>query len=84
MENLPKHPSMKGPAIYRIRVDGVINSNWSSRLEGVNITEVTGEKGNTECILVGRLADQSALAGLLNTLYELHRPVLSVECLEAG
>jgi hypothetical protein len=84
MKDLPTHRSMKGPAIYRIRVEGAINSNLSSRLEGVNITQVSGEEGSAECILVGRLADQSALAGLLNTLFELHRPVLSVECLEAG
>jgi hypothetical protein len=84
MKDLPTYPSMMGPAIYRIRVEGAIKSNWSSRLEGMNITQVAGEKENKECILVGRLADQSALAGLLNTLYELHRPVLSVECLEVG
>ena len=29
--------------------------------------------------LVGELADQAALAGVLNTLFELHLPVLSVE-----
>jgi len=30
-------------------------------------------------ILLGELVDQAALAGVLNTLYELHLPVLSVE-----
>jgi hypothetical protein len=34
--------------------------------------------------LVGRLPDQSALSGVLNTLYETQYPVLSVECLEVG
>ncbi len=29
--------------------------------------------------LVGRLKDQAALAGVLNTLYELHIPILAVE-----
>ena len=33
--------------------------------------------------LEGRLADQAALTGVMNTLYELHLPVLSVDCLEA-
>ena len=78
------HLSMQGPAIYRIRVEGSINPNWFARLEGMNITPGVCENGQTESILVGRLADQSALAGVLNTLYELHRPVLSVDCLEAG
>lgn len=84
MRDIPAYPSMEGPAIYRIRVEGNIKTNWAPRLEGMNITPVQGEKGQMESILVGRLADQSALAGLLNTLYELHRPVLSVDCLEVG
>ena len=34
-----------------------------------------------ETVLEGRLADQSALAGVLNFLYELHMPVISADCL---
>jgi len=37
--------------------------------------------GGVETVLSGRLADQAALIGVFNTLYELHLPVLSVECL---
>jgi hypothetical protein len=38
-----------------------------------------------ECsVVVGRLPDQSALSGVLCTLYELGYPVLSLECLELG
>jgi hypothetical protein len=84
MKDSPKHLSMQGPAIYRIRVEGSINPKWFSRLEGMNVTAGSSQAGITESILVGRLADQAALSGLLNTLYELHRPVLSVDCLEAG
>jgi hypothetical protein len=32
--------------------------------------------------LVGEMEDQAALAGVLNTLYELHLPLLSVEFLK--
>jgi hypothetical protein len=48
----------------------------------MNITESRRPDGETECILAGRLADQTALAGVLNRLYELHLPVFSVDCLE--
>ena len=34
--------------------------------------------------LTGNLQDQASLAGVLRTLYEMHLPVLSVECLNAG
>jgi hypothetical protein len=37
------------------------------------------EEGAREATLVGRLADQAALLGVLNTLYGLHLPLLSVE-----
>jgi hypothetical protein len=35
--------------------------------------------GSPATTLEGKINDQSALAGVLNTLYELHLPVLSVE-----
>jgi hypothetical protein len=50
---------------------------------GMNITAGSDER-NLQSTLVGRLPDQSALAGVLNTLYEEQYPVLSVECLELG
>ena len=77
-------PTMKEPAIYRIRVRGHLDGKWSERLEGMNITEVRHSEKDDETILVGRLADQAALAGVMNTLYEQHLPVLSVDCLEEG
>ena len=75
-----KKPTMEGPAIYRICVKGALASEWSSRLAGMQITPT--DSGST--ILVGRLTDQAALSGVLTALYELHLPVSSVECLEAG
>lgn len=76
-------PSMTGPAIYRIRVQGRLDPSWSDRLEGMNITRATAADDKEQTVLVGRLRDQGALSGVLNTLYELHFPVLSVECLES-
>jgi len=71
---------MHGPAIYRICVRGHLDASWSDRIGGMQITETRGPDGNPETILVGRLADQAALSGILNALYELHLPVLSAEC----
>ena len=34
-------------------------------------------------ILVGRLPDQAALAGILKTLYKLHLPVVKTECVDS-
>ena len=75
-------PTMKEPAIYRIRVGGRVDPRWADRVSGMQITHVTRLPGKTESVLVGRLADQSALNGLLTALYDRHMPVISVECLE--
>ena len=74
------HATMQGPAIYQIRVQGIIPLDWSSRLMGKNIT-LSREDEST---LVGRLPDQAALSGVLSALYDQQYPVLSVECLEVG
>lgn len=74
---------MNCPAVYRVRVQGRVPLDWSTRLMGMNIT-ASHDDDEDSSTLVGRLPDQSALSGVLNTLYEKQYPVLSVECLEVG
>jgi hypothetical protein len=71
---------MSGPAIYRIRVRGRLDAALSDRLEGMRIENLARDDGKIESVLEGRLLDQAALSGVLNTLYELHLPVMSVDC----
>jgi hypothetical protein len=67
------------PAVYTIRVRGHIDPGWSARLEGMAIRSSPDEHGTPGTTLIGEITDQSALAGVLNTIYELHLLVLSVE-----
>ncbi len=76
-------PTMQGPAMYRVRVIGRLDPNWSDRLEGMKISESTTPGGEVVTALEGQLADQAALSGVLDTLYQLHLPVLSVDCLDS-
>lgn len=69
------------PARYQIRVLGRISELWSGRLEGMSINKDTGNENPAICALEGELLDQAALLGVINWLYELHLPILSVECL---
>ena len=69
---------MDKPAIYRIKVRGVIPDSWSDRLGGLQIVATTPE-GLT---LEGWLPDQAALNGVLDTLYGLRLPLLEVSCLQ--
>ena len=75
------YPTMSGPAIYRIRVRGRLDDELSGRLEGMHIESLARDDGKAESVLEGRLIDQAALAGVLNKLYELHLPVMAVDCL---
>jgi hypothetical protein len=75
--------TMNRPAVYRVRVQGSIPLDWSARLMGMNIT-TSIDADDDQSTLVGRLPDQAALSGVLNTLYDTQFPVLSVECLEVG
>jgi hypothetical protein len=74
-------PTMSDPAEYRIRIQGRIGPSWRGRLAGMVATESIGEGGGVVTTLVGRLADQAALAGILNTIYGLQLPVISAEWL---
>jgi hypothetical protein len=70
------------PTVYVIRVAGVMDNNWSGYFSGLTIkTETTGSEERTSITtLSGRMADQAALHGLLNALYDHQYPLLSVEC----
>ena len=71
------------PAVYRIRVVGSVDPHSSGIVEGMQITKSCDSSGTVETLLIGMVPDQAALSGVLNTLYEMHLPVKSVECLEA-
>lgn len=76
--------TMDGAATYRITVQGTVDPSWTSRLAGMSISEKILDNDAVVTILVGRLPDQTALSSVLNTLYELHLPVVSADCLENG
>ena len=79
----PRNPiPFDRPTTYQIIVQGRIDPTWSDRLEGVTISQPTVEEDPPVTTLEGELSDQAALAGVLNTLYELHLTVLSVKRME--
>ena len=83
MSRPPLKPNpFDSPASYQIIVQGRIDQTWSDRLEGMLIYLNRVEGNPCATMLVGELSDQAALAGVLNTLYELHLPVLTVKRLE--
>jgi len=77
-------PRQEKAAIYRICVQGYLAESWSERLGGVTISSQRREDGGAETTLVGQVVDQTALLGILNTLHDLHLPLLSVAVEPSG
>ena len=70
------------PATYRIRVQGKLDESWLEQLGGMAVAPDAPDDKSPVTILVGHMPDQAALSGVLNTLYEMHLPLLSVENLD--
>ncbi|MGB5986484.1 MAG: hypothetical protein WBG37_14355 [Desulfobacterales bacterium] len=81
IESLVKTLKFENPATYRIRVTGHIDDSLSERLGGMVLTRAFTADSCPITILVGHLNDQAALSGVLNELYEMHLPLLTVESL---
>lgn len=62
------------PCLYKIRVKGCLDSKWSDWFDGFTISA----QANGETLLVGPIADQAALHGLLNKIRDLGLPLLSI------
>ena len=68
----------EGPAQYEIRVRGVLDSQWSTWLDDLEITsDVPGQT-----LIAGPVTDQAALHGLLAKIRDLNLPLLSVRRLD--
>ena len=75
--------SFQKPAIYKIKVEGVLKENWSEKFQGLKISIERSLSGKPVSVLTGKINDQSALAGLLDTLYNFNMTILSVNMLKS-
>ena len=76
-----KHLKLWTPATYLIEVEGDLDESWSDRLGGLRIRSRQRADESTVTTRSGRMRDQAELSGVLNSLYELHLPILKVEVL---
>ena len=64
--------------MYRIRIQGKLDPRWSEWLADMSIASERTEAGGPAVELTGLLADQAALRGVLNRLWDLNLAVISV------
>lgn len=82
MEKSRRGISLLDPAAYRIRIQGILDKNWSDYCGGMTIKHVGDPRYAPMSILSGTLADQCALIGVLNSLHDIGYPILSVAYLD--
>tara|TARA_R110000772_G_scaffold24209_3_gene64098 strand:- start:819 stop:1073 length:255 start_codon:yes stop_codon:yes gene_type:complete len=70
-----------GPAIYCIKVQGVIDERYTGYFGDMVISAEQKAEGKITGILTGKIKDQSELLGVLNALHNLHLPIVSMETL---
>lgn len=73
-----KQPAFDQPASFRITGLGHLGDEWADYLRGMTIDNLLDEETPVAAV-TGRLPDQAALLGVLNTLYDSHITVLAVE-----
>jgi hypothetical protein len=83
MEKYSPGVSLLAPAMYRVCIQGILDKNWSDYCGGMAIEYGNDPHHHAVTIMTGRLADQSALVGVLNSLHDIGCPILSVERIEA-
>ena len=81
-ESTRKRKKMEDAATYQIRVQGCLEEVWSDRLANMTITMDLKDQHVPMSILKGMIRDQSELLGVLNGLYQMRVPILSLEVLD--
>jgi hypothetical protein len=76
--------SLDQPGTYRIRVQGQLDERWLDYFEGMTIDVTQAADGLPVSTLSGCLQDQAAVHGMLQKLYSLGFPLLSVEQVEGN
>ena len=77
MNTIALENKFTGPATYQISVQGNIVNNLINRLGEMEVSK-TGLANKTISTLTGNVQDQSALSGILNTLFDYRYTVISV------
>lgn len=74
--------TFEGSASYRICIRGALDERWSDCLGGMRLSRRRLRDQSITTELLGPLFDQAALLGVLNALYDMHFPIISVTYLE--
>jgi len=72
-------PAVDQARIYRIQVEGTLSPHWLRLFDGLDPQVEAGPGKASRITLCGAFADQAALNGVLQSLYNLGCVLVSVE-----
>ena len=64
--------------VYQICVDGRLDEHWANWFDGLIVSTDCINGGRTITTLTGLVADQPALRGILNRIWDLNLNLISV------
>jgi hypothetical protein len=79
-ETYPPTEDHYDTGLYEIRIKGHLSPQWRDWFGGLTLTL----EDNGETLLIGLVADQAALHGLLRKVRDLGMPLLSIIRVEPG
>ena len=79
VEQIKEHPQAR---TYQITVKGRLDASWSDWFNDMAIMARDEDDGSAITTLTGRVADQSALRGILSKLWDLNLELVSVNRVE--
>jgi hypothetical protein len=76
---------LNNDGIYEIKIKGLLNDHWEQWFEGMTLEHRKNAETGQDCtLIIGPIADQPALHGLLAKIRDLNLTLISVRKFDAG
>jgi hypothetical protein len=79
-ETMPDSSSVKMStvAVYELRIQGRLDASWINQMQADTISVLGDADQNPVTVLTATFRDQAELRGLLDRIYNLNLPLISV------
>ncbi len=77
---MTKEPPLKfgSESLYRLKIQGKISASWNDQIGPIKMTQQMANGDVYVTTLLFNTRDQAELLGFLNTIYEMHLPIISL------
>lgn len=77
-------PSMSNGGIFEIKIKGLLDDHWGQWFDGLTLERQENVDSGQDCtLIIGPMADQPALHGLLAKIRDLNLTLISVRKLDS-